>query len=725
MSRRLSKKSRATKLATTVAFSAANLPKLESSVLDALFARSPARKPSLRASLLVGSALTAGLLATSLVNVSPALAACSGAGTVTCTGAFPTPGGLPDFTGNTTVNLDTAIVGGNATNFDSGVVFNTTTFGQTLTTNVDAASTIGIGANYAVVGIGITMYSHFTGTTLSVSNAGAITSGDAAIDLFINDPGETANDKIAIINTAQINSGASGVIADIYAQVPDTFTATNTIAITNSGQIGTKTTYVGGFGILSKIVKTGYAPQPGGIPASITGINNQYNSKNIYSRNTSEYVGTFITDVAKGAGFATSGITNSGNLISQVGSGLEVVAYGGTAKGGSGSAAVTISNTGTLTAGNYGIRGNSHAYTGYGAISNNATLNGGHAIAATTISNAGNVTTGNATHSGNVGIYGHAYANAGANNATTGNKSTAIAGSATAGVTITNGNATVTPAITVNGNQSAVGGSADAFANGFSFIGNAGVATATTSVYNSGALSIKPISGNSTNATLYGVAIASAVTEGNITKGGSATGGTANATVTLSNIGSITSPGNAGIYGYAMGSATGGYLRPPFKKYGFGLYAAYNATGGTASATVTISNTGTLAVRGDGVYGKALEYANAFGNTSAAGGTGTGGVAPATVSITNSAAMTSKVAMACMAMPSPRRTASASSAKAARRLPQRRSAIRAISPASKPISLAPRWRCPIRLAVLPRAGLRGRYLDRDRYDQQYGDAFRR
>ena len=168
-----------------------------------------------------------------------------------------------------------------------------------------------------------------------------------------------------------------------------------------------------------------------------------------------------------------------------------------------------------------------------------------------------------------MGIYGQAYANAGANNATTGNKSTATAGTATAGVTITNGNATVTPAITVNGNQSAVGGSADAFANGFSFIGNAGVATATTSVYNSGALSIKPISGTSSNATLYGVAVASAVTEGNITKGGSATGGTANATVTLSNIGSITSPGNAGIYGYAMGSATGGYLRPPFKKYGF------------------------------------------------------------------------------------------------------------------------------------------------------------
>ena len=266
MSRRLSKKSRSTKLATTVAFSAANLPTLESGVLDALFARSPARKPSLRASLLVGSALTAGLLATSLVNVSPALAACSGAGTVTCTGDFPTPGGLPDFTGNTTVNLDTVDSRRQCDDFNSGVVFNTTTFGQTLTTNVDAASTIGIGANYAVVGRHHYVLA-FHGYDAERQQCWRHHVGVIPLSyLFINDPGETANDKIAIINSAQINSGASGVIADIYAQVPDTFTATNTIAITNSGQIGTKTTYVGGFGILSKIIKTGYAPSPAGSP---------------------------------------------------------------------------------------------------------------------------------------------------------------------------------------------------------------------------------------------------------------------------------------------------------------------------------------------------------------------------------------------------------------------------------------------------------------------------
>ena len=78
MSRRLSKKSRATKLATNVAFSAANLPKLESGVLDALFARSPERKRSLRASLMVGTVLSVEVLTGVgvMVDASPALAAC-------------------------------------------------------------------------------------------------------------------------------------------------------------------------------------------------------------------------------------------------------------------------------------------------------------------------------------------------------------------------------------------------------------------------------------------------------------------------------------------------------------------------------------------------------------------------------------------------------------------------------------------------------------------------
>ena len=370
MSRRLSKKSRATKLATTVAFSAANLPKLDTSVLDALFARSPARKRSLRASLLVGSALTAGLLATSLVDVSPALAACSGAGTVTCTGDFPTPTGLPNFTGNTTVNLTGAIVGGNSTDGNNGVVLDATTFGQTLTTNVNGASSIGVGANYVVGADGINMYSHFTGTTLSVSNAGAITATTPSIYTRINDTFETANDHIAIINSAQLYSGTTAIVAEIQANVPSTFTAVNTIFITNSGQIGAKGKYTGGDGIYSLINKTGFVYMPIQVPASITGTNIQYHSNNIYSAGDGEFAKTTIVDVKGGGGFATSGLTNTGNVTSQDGTDLHAYALGGTAGGGTGMASVVISNaaTGTLIAqagGGDGILGYARARTGY------------------------------------------------------------------------------------------------------------------------------------------------------------------------------------------------------------------------------------------------------------------------------------------------------------------------------------------------------------------------
>ena len=569
MSRRLSKKPRATKLATNVAFSAANLPKLDSSVLDALFARSPAPKRSLRASLLVGSALTAGLLATSLVDVSPALAACSGAGTVTCTGNFPTPTGLPNFTGNTTVNLNTAIVGGNTTNVGDGVVLNATAFGQTLTTNVDGTSTIGVGANYTVAGDGIHMYSGFTGTTLSVSNAGAITAGGNGIYTWINDSGETANDKITISNSNQLYAGADGIHAVIDARVPDTFNATNSITITNTGAIGSKTKYAGGYGIYSKIAKTGYAPKIIGNPASITGINNVNNSKNMYTVGTSQYVGTFITDVAKGGGYATSGITNSGNLTSKTGSGLDARAYGATGSGGGGGGSATgtvvISNTGTLKAlgAGYGIRGYAKANTNYNLASTNATLSGGHATATTSITNGGNVTTGNATTFGNEGIAGRAYAYTGVVNKGAGNKSTADGGTSIAGVTITNGNSTVTPAVATFGDQSAIGGTAQALAGALGFIGQGGSANSTTSIYNSGALSITPIKGNSTDPTLYGVGIAEADGVGDAGKGGSGAGGSANATVTLSNTGGITSSGDPGIYGYANASATGGFFDSP------------------------------------------------------------------------------------------------------------------------------------------------------------------
>ena len=82
MSRRLSKKSRSKTLAGILALSAANLPKPDSQRLESLFACSIARRKNLRSSLLVGTALTAGVFTASvfgatMIDVSSAIAACS------------------------------------------------------------------------------------------------------------------------------------------------------------------------------------------------------------------------------------------------------------------------------------------------------------------------------------------------------------------------------------------------------------------------------------------------------------------------------------------------------------------------------------------------------------------------------------------------------------------------------------------------------------------------
>ena len=84
--------------------------------------------------------------------------------------------------GVTTVNVYNAQVGGNTSGgHGNGVELNAGN-STTLTVNVAGNATIGIGANYNVPGDGIHMYSYnWTGTTLSVSNAGNITAGNHSI----------------------------------------------------------------------------------------------------------------------------------------------------------------------------------------------------------------------------------------------------------------------------------------------------------------------------------------------------------------------------------------------------------------------------------------------------------------------------------------------------------------------------------------------------------------
>ena len=80
-----------------------------------------------------------------------------------------------------------------------------------------------------------------------------------------------------------------------------------------------------------------------------------------------------------------------------------------------------------------------------------------------------------------------------------------------------------------------------------------------------------------------------------------------------------------GIYGGAIAHADGDAA----------LNLAYAATGGTATASTNISNTGVIKSNWNGITTRAFAYANGFGNSTLAGGTGTGGHAEAHVVINN------------------------------------------------------------------------------------------
>ena len=593
MSRRLSKKSRATKLATNVAFSAANLPKLETSVLDALFARSPARKRSVRASLMVGTVLSAGILtgAGMLLDASPAFAGTctpqppSGA-FVLCTGVFPTPTTPGPFTlvgiGNTGgIIVQTATVGGNS--LGDGFAQYAGATGQTLIVTADAASKFGIGAAYGITRSAIHMYSSFTGTTLSVSNAASIGAGttpvgSAGIFAFINDGAQSAADSISIANSAAnpIYSVANSVEGEIRSTAATATAQTDTVTISNSGPVGSaKNPTSTGAGIYGTIVLLG-----NGVATS-----NVTNTAPVYAADGGvDSFATVRSGFYSGSAKAYSNATNSGNLTSTAAAEatLRGFAYASDlGKGSVATAAVTVTNavTGTITSGAQGIYGDSTAKaTNTGtSVAPGTTITGGLATATVTITNAAADTTKGAT--AGQAIYGSSSANALA--------------SATA-------------------SNAAQGGSAKA----------------TTTVSNSGALGTAD---GANGLDGFATAIAAGFSQaGGTASKDNATGGSASAVVTITNAstGAMTVAGGA-IDGVSSANAN--------------AYGAGNATGGTAGATTSILNAATLNAAGGGIYGSAREDAEAFGGTPAAGKSysATGGVAPATVSISNSGNMTS------------------------------------------------------------------------------------
>ncbi len=171
---------------------------------------------------------------------------------------------------------------------------------------------------------------------------------------------------------------------------------------------------------------------------------------------------------------------------------------------------------------------------------------------------------------------------------------------------------------------------ANAFAGGYNAAG--GTANASTTITNSSALTSRRdgIQGTAkANASAYGGGFGSSPLS-------SATGGTAIAGVVITNNtdGTISSRRGEGIDGYSGARA--------IADDGFCIERCadvYTATGGTASATTTITNYAGITSRRDGIEGTALADASAFGSfdkaSTGAGGSGTGGTAVAGVVITN------------------------------------------------------------------------------------------
>ena len=289
-----------------------------------------------------------------------------------------------------------------------------------------------------------------------------------------------------------------------------------------------------------------------------------------------------------GLAIATVTITNNtgADITAHWGNGIDGGSYANTnafgfhATGGHSTATTTITNFASILSDD-GIDGYASAYaSGFGSPNSDPGIGqGGVAVAGVNINNTGFI---NATFGNNLGrgIYGYSYARAdgGAN-----------------------------PIVHTNLPDP----SRQAFG---------GVASATTTIFNSGTIFSK-------SDGIYGKAYAYAQAYGLYGHNGKATGGTANALVTINNVGNIYAQNGDGIVGYSKAFASGYLFDGTSNKANKVQYAG--SVGGTASASTIINNSGRIVVT-------AFNHEGIDGRSSAvAYGSGTGGVATDSVSITN------------------------------------------------------------------------------------------
>ncbi|MGH6727916.1 MAG: beta strand repeat-containing protein, partial [Pseudolabrys sp.] len=528
-----------------------------------------------------------------------------------------------------------------------------------------------------------------SGTTLLGGDGAGPFHDDSGIQIQTYNNSPTGIDVVVTAGGAGIGTGpyvgqvsGNGIEVQIRDYVSPTGAATINISNAASDPIGVSGNPVGLRGIYGYTYVKPTVVIAGGnyTVGNASGTVNLTNAGAIFS-SSDGIVGNARTIDSAGSTIATSGTggtavaavtitNNTGGVITSGGMGLygHSRAYangaGTKAYGGHATATTTITNADSIQSSTDGIRGNSRGYAnGFGSGNAGGIGSGGTAVAGLTITNntggtissvgasgidgyvlveatggdlhtpsgfgsaykatggtaTGNVNIGNAgtITSQSDGIYGHVKAFAGGYGSYVAPSGALPGGSATggkaiAGVSISNsGSIKSTSADGINGY-------ARAKANAFGWAATAGVAISTTTITNTTAGSI--VSGG---IGIYGASVAFA--NGN-SKGakGVAQGGTATATTVITNAANLTASGGANtILGSARATADGGSAD-----------TASTVRGGTAIAGTTISNTGTLTTGRDGLRGQAYADASGIGSYTA-GSTATGGLAQASVLINN------------------------------------------------------------------------------------------
>ena len=410
MSRRLRKKIRAyrhTNRSPTL-----DLAKLNFDRFDSWFTRGFARKPNVRAALMVGTAITTGMMAVVadvVVSGSPAMAGptCTGTGTQNFgPGSYPTGITCDDVPASTTIVTNgTTLVGGNGNG--NGIELTTVDGGLTLGVNTSRNTTIGLPTFGNVTHDGIHVYSYGGNETIFINNAATI----------------------------NIGNGTAGSSNDgIYARIHSSHN--NTLSVENTGLIGNSTNPVGYNGIDAAIITHGNFTGVGAASVQTTYVSNSmpifaaHDGIRAYADNEQDF-GAYGYS---GASHTT--VFNAGNITAGH-QGISAYSDTETFAGASALATVTVTNSGTIVSGGggNGIDGGATADAGQFNNVGTGVATGGTAVAVVDITNSGAIT------SKADGIHGDSEANASVGNFPNGTAGVALA---TTAITTSTGNITST-----------------------------------------------------------------------------------------------------------------------------------------------------------------------------------------------------------------------------------------------------------------------------------------